>query len=67
MKNPHKAKHNKAKIDLPEQNAWKQLENFGLSNSKNEDSKIKCKRVKQFSRLLDKAFDLLLQKLIQQN
>jgi hypothetical protein len=70
MKSSQKTKkfrHQKTSIDLPEQNTWKELQNFGLASSRAENSLMNCKKVKKAERLLDKAFELLLNKMIQQN
>ena len=70
MKSSQKSKKTKqgnASIDLPAQKVWKELENHGVESSLNESSKLKCEKVKKIGLLLDKAFELLLEKLIRQN
>ena len=62
-----KHKEWKIQIDLPEQKIWKALEDFGVESSSNSQKKLSCRKAEEVGDLLDKAFDLLLQKLIRQN
>jgi len=62
-----KAKYKKVSIDLPTQKTWKQLEEFGVATLKKKKRSKGCKKVKKIGRLLDKAFELLLEKLTRQN
>ena len=70
MKSSQKSKkpgHDKVSIDLPAQRIWEDLEKHGVEASLDENSKLDCKKVKKIGRLLDKAFELLLEKLIRQS
>jgi hypothetical protein len=70
MKSSQKIKnirHEKASIDLPQQKTWKDLERIGMESVNKENLAPDCKNIKKVERILDKAFDLLLNKLIRQN
>jgi hypothetical protein len=70
MKSTQKTKkfqYDKASIDLPDQKTWKDLERIGMESVNKENLAPDCKNIKKVERILDKAFDLLLNKLIRQN
>ena len=70
MKSSQKSKkpsQDNTSINLPAQKTWKELQDYGVEASLNEDSKLACKKIKKIERLLDRAFELLLEKLIRQN
>jgi len=70
MKSSQKSKkpgHDNDLIGLPTQRVWNKLEKHELEVSLNENSKLDCKKIKKIGRLLDRAFQLLLEKLIRQN
>ena len=60
-------RHDKASIDLPEQQVWKELYNPKVISSFNETSKWNCQKMKNIEYLLDKAFELLLKKIKRQS
>lgn len=70
MKTPQNSQntnHNKASINLPEQKTWKELEGNQVKSSLENTAKLDSKTAKKIGCLLDKAFNLLLEKLIRQS
>ena len=66
-KKSKKVKHDKASIDLPAQKVWEELREHGAELSQKENASMDCEKLKKIEGLFDKAFDLILKKLIRQN
>ena len=57
----------KDSINLSEQNIWRTLEAYGMEISSKENDPLTDLKARKITRLLDQAFELLLDKLIRQN
>ena len=70
MKSTHlskKVSHNNASIDLPSHKVWVSLEEYGSKSFPNLQTGLNFKQVEKAEVLLDKAFESILEKLVQQN
>ena len=63
MKTSNKSKKVKIILDLPAQRVWKELQEYTIEAS-NDKKAIKTKKI---GHLLDQAFGLLMNRLVQQN
>ncbi len=70
MKDSQKSKkrnYKKAIIDLPDQKIWKELDELVIESSHEKEPTMQCEKLKKIEGLLDKAFEMLLKKLIRQS
>ncbi len=70
MKRTHfskKVNHQNVSIDLPSHKVWVSLEEYGSKSFVNLQTGLNFKQVEKAEVLLDKAFESILEKLVQQN
>ncbi len=70
MKNLQQSKnagYNKASIDLPVQKIWTELEKCVVESSLEGNQPMDKIKTKRIENLMDKAFELVLDKMIRQN